>query len=139
MPDAFDKKTRSYIMSQVRAKNTKPELIVRYLLHSNGFRFRLHRNDLPGTPDIVLPKYRSVIFVNGCFWHHHENCMRATLPKSNTDYWNSKLDQNVKRDQRNYESLAGLGWRVLVIWECETSDIDKLLPKLANFLLQRNI
>ena len=139
MPDVFDEKTRSYIMSRVRTKNTKPELIVRSLLHSNGYRFRLHRSDLPGTPDIVLPKYRSVIFVNGCFWHHHENCTRAMLPKSNNDYWNSKLDQNIKRDQRNYESLAELGWGVLVIWECEMSDTDKLLLKLANFLLQRSV
>ena len=105
-------------MSSVRSKNTKPEMRVRSILHSNGLRFRLHRNDLPGSPDIVLPKFKTVIFVNGCFWHGHD-CPKGRRPATNLDFWNEKLDQNLRRDKENHAALQDMGWRVIVIWECE--------------------
>lgn len=135
MSDVYDAETRSYVMSQIRAKNTKPEKIVRSVLHRNGYRFRLHRDDLPGTPDIVLPKYNSVIFVHGCFWHQHKNCRLSKKPKSNTQYWHKKLDRNVERDQANIAELTQDSWRVLVIWECETMKEKTMVEKLNRFLL----
>ena len=113
MTDVFDKKKRSEIMSSVKSKDTKPELIVRNLLHLMGYRFRLHREDLPGSPDIVLPKYKTVIFVHGCFWHGHEGCPRAKLPKTNTEVWRGKIEKNIERDQRNICELKSLGWTPL--------------------------
>ncbi|WFM70983.1 very short patch repair endonuclease [Halomonas sp. CKK8] len=110
---------RSKIMSSVKSKNTRPEIQVRKFLHSAGFRFRLHRKDLPGKPDIVLPKYNLVIFVNGCFWHQHPRCHFASnIPKTRRKYWESKLQGNVERDKSSHEALLNIGWRVLVIWEC---------------------
>lgn len=120
-------------MSRVKSRDTQPELLVRRLLHRLGYRFRLHRKDLPGKPDIVLPKYKSVIFVHGCFWHGH-NCSRGKRPTSNVEFWNSKLDKNIDRDKKNQESLSQLGWRILTVWECEIRDADTLAIKLANFL-----
>jgi len=121
MADKFLKDERSWIMSQVHSYNTSPEIKVRKLLHSMGFRFRLHRKDLPGKPDIVLPKYQTVIFVHGCFWHGCPSCHRARIrPKANSEYWNKKLDRNMQRDKENQVSLDALGWRTLVVWECET-------------------
>ena len=105
-------------MSAVRSKNTKPEMYVRSTLHNNGLRFRLYRKDLPGSPDIVLPRFKTVIFVNGCFWHGHD-CPKGRRPASNLDYWNEKLDQNLRRDSQNYRALRDMGWRVIIIWECE--------------------
>jgi DNA mismatch endonuclease (patch repair protein) len=113
-------------MSRIRSKDTKPEIRVRSILHKMGYRFRLHRNDLPGKPDIVLPKYKSVIFVNGCFWHRHENCKYATTPKSNEEFWNRKFSDTVARDKRNWSDLEKLGWRVHVVWQCQLNDVHSL-------------
>ena len=110
---------RSRNMSAIKSKNTKPEIAVRRLLHSMGYRFRLHRKDLPGSPDIVLPKYKTVIFVHGCFWHRHENCKYATTPKTRPAFWESKFNENIRRDRTNQNNLIKLGWKVLVIWECD--------------------
>ncbi|PSJ22143.1 very short patch repair endonuclease [Halomonas sp. ND22Bw] len=118
MTDVVDSETRSRMMSAIRGKNTSPELAVRRYLHARGFRFRLHRRDLPGNPDLVLPKYRLVIFVHGCFWHRHEGCFYATSPATRKDFWRRKLDGNVERDRRQQAELIETGWRVLVIWEC---------------------
>ena len=123
MTDKFSKKVRSRIMSKVRSKNTKPETKVRSYLHQHGFRFRLHRNDLPGKPDIVLPKYRTVIFVHGCFWHQHKNCKLAKIPHSNLEYWIPKLKRNRNRDEINEALLKKIGWIVEIIWECEVESI----------------
>ena len=121
MGDTFDKEKRSSIMAKVHSKNTTPEIQVRKLLHSMGYRFRLHRQDLPGKPDIVLPKHKVVVFVHGCFWHGCPTCRHAKIrPKTNSDYWEKKLDRNIQRDKENCDSLQNLGWRVLIVWECET-------------------
>lgn len=117
-------------MAQIRAKDTKPEKIVRSLLHKMGFRFRIHRSDLPGTPDIVLPRHKTIIFVHGCFWHFHEGCKEAILPKTNTEYWREKLYKNIKRDQINNQELEKIGWNVLEIWECEIQDLRILSTKI---------
>jgi DNA mismatch endonuclease (patch repair protein) len=121
-------------MAQVKSQNTAPEYIVRRLLHSKGYRFRLHRKDLHGKPDIVLPKHKKVIFVHGCFWHGHIGCPRAARPTSNTQFWNKKLDRNVERDARAQEALKDLGWEVLVVWECQTKSREHLLETLIGFL-----
>lgn len=131
--DIYDKKKRSKIMSCIRGYNTKPEMVVRQVLHSRGYRFRLHRNDLPGKPDVVLPRYKAAIFVHGCFWHHHKGCSKSKLPETNIEFWQDKIFQNVKRDRKNIELLKRLGWKVLVVWECETRR-DQLGEKLAEFL-----
>jgi DNA mismatch endonuclease (patch repair protein) len=112
--------------------NTRPELIVRSLLHRSGYRFRLHKKNLPGKPDIVLPKYKSVIFVNGCFWHSH-GCKDSGTPKSNTGTWRKKLEDTVLRDTRNYSQLEQAGWRVLVVWECELRDKEALCGRFERF------
>jgi DNA mismatch endonuclease (patch repair protein) len=117
--DIWSKEKRSVVMSRIRSKNTKPELAVRSLLHSLGYRFRLHRKDLPGRPDIVLPKYHAVIFVHGCFWHLHAKCRDGTIPKTQHEKWKEKLERNVARDKEHQRKLRSLGWKVLVIWECE--------------------
>ncbi|MFD0870722.1 very short patch repair endonuclease [Paenibacillus residui] len=117
--DKFDKEKRSEIMRKVTGKNTKPEIIVRRLLHRMGYRFRLHRSDLPGKPDIVLPKYKTVIFIHGCFWHGHEGCARSKLPATNRDFWEKKIAKNKVRDKEVFNQLEELGWRVLIIWSCE--------------------
>ena len=121
MADIVSPKKRSDMMSGIRGKNTKPEIIVRSLLHRLGYRFRLHRKDLPGRPDVVLPKWRTVIFVNGCYWHGHENCHLFRPPKTRTEFWINKIEGNQARDQRNYAGLTDAGWKVLVIWECAVS------------------
>ena len=117
--DVHDKKTRSYNMSCIKGKNTKPEEIVRKYLFSLGFRYRKNDKRLPGTPDIVLPEYRTVIFVNGCFWHGHQGCRYFVVPKTNTEFWMNKIDANRARDQKKISELEAMGWRVIVIWECE--------------------
>ncbi|GAB3629646.1 very short patch repair endonuclease [Pandoraea terrae] len=119
--DIVDANTRSQMMSGIRAKDTKPEMIVRRFLHSNGFRYRLHDRKLPGTPDLVLPKYRAVIFVHGCFWHHHPDCDKAYIPASDTEKWMHKFQTNRTRDERNVTLLTQMGWHVIVVWECELS------------------
>lgn len=117
-------------MRRVRSKDTTPERKVRSLLHRMGFRFRLHRNDLPGCPDIVLPRYATVIFVHGCFWHRHPGCKRATTPASHKDYWVPKFERTVERDRKNQEKLCGSGWNVIVVWECELRELDVLADRL---------
>ena len=117
-------------MSRVGAKNTTPELAVRRSLHRLGFRFRLHRRDLPGAPDIVLPRLRTVILVHGCFWHRHPKCSKASMPKSRTDFWREKFRRNVSRDRKTKTALVHLGWKVIVIWECQTKDGLTLASKL---------
>ncbi len=123
MADNHTKEVRSRNMSHIRSTNTKPEETVRKYLFSKGFRYRKNVRDLPGCPDIVLPKYRTVIFINGCFWHKH-NCPRFVWPSTNRDYWESKILKNVERDQKNQKSLTELGWRVIVIWECQLKKKD---------------
>ena len=125
---------RSRNMSAIKSKNTKPEIAVRKLLHSMGYRFRLHRKDLPGSPDIVLPKYKTVIFVHGCFWHRHENCKYASNPKTRVEFWNKKFKDNIVRDIKNQEKLKSLGLKSKIIWECETKNIDKLREKLIHIM-----
>lgn len=120
-------------MSHVKSKNTKPEVLVRRFLFAHGFRFRLHRKDLPGKPDIVLPKYKTIIFVNGCFWHGHSNCKYATIPETNHDFWENKISGNVERDKLTFDTLEKSGWRVIVIWQCE------LKPKTKDRTLQNLI
>ena len=120
MTDRLTPETRSRNMAAIRGTNTKPELAVRGFLHAKGFRFRLHRNDLPGKPDIVLPKFRTVIFVHGCFWHLH-GCKNTVAPKTRSEWWAAKLEGNRARDERNRLRLEKLGWRVIIVWECETS------------------
>jgi len=119
MADVHEPETRSYNMSQISGKDTKPEMIVRKFLHANGFRYRLHVKDLPGKPDLVLPKYNSVIFVHGCFWHVHEECDYFKLPQTNTEFWEKKLYRNKKRDENHIQKLREMGWNVIVVWECE--------------------
>ena len=131
--DTVSPEERSRIMSHVKGRDSTPEKRVRSLLHSMGYRFRLQRADLPGKPDIVLPKFKTVIFVNGCFWHRHPGCKRATLPKSNAEFWRQKLEKNVARDRRNIQTLKDLGWYVLIIWECELKDTMTLQARLSDF------
>ena len=123
MTDSVEIKTpteaRSRIMSSVKQKNTAPELMVRSCLHRLGYRFRINRRDLPGSPDIVLPKWKAVIFVHGCFWHRHKDCSRTTTPKTNTEFWERKFQANVLRDQRKLDELNLLGWKTAIIWECD--------------------
>ena len=123
-------------MSRIRGKDTKPELLLRRLLHRAGYRFRLHAPDLPGKPDIVLPKYRTVIFVHGCFWHRHEGCSNATMPKSRTEFWEEKFRRTVERDEAKQRQLEALGWRVVVVWECDLkSDPEKQIKNAENQML----
>jgi len=131
MTDNLTPEQRRFTMQRVRSRNTSPEIIVRRLLHRAGFRFRLHRRDLPGCPDIVLPKYRTVIFVHGCFWHRHPGCPRGrSTPASNTDYWQRKFRRNVERDAAHRAALQRLGWRVLIVWECQVRDLESLKQTL---------
>ena len=123
---------RSRNMSAIKSKNTKPEIAVRKVLHSMGYRFRLHGKDLPGSPDIVLPKYKTVIFVHGCFWHRHENCKYASTPKTRQEFWNKKFKKNIERDLEIQETIKNIEWRSVVIWECETKNIDNLKEKIID-------
>ena len=121
-------------MARIRSRDTQPEVTVRRLLYSLGYRYRLHRRDLPGSPDICFPGRKKVIFVHGCFWHRHDGCARATTPKTRTSFWEEKFRKNVIRDRRNMTGLVELGWETMVVWECETSDLERLAPRLARFL-----
>jgi DNA mismatch endonuclease (patch repair protein) len=133
--DIWSKEKRSQVMSHIRSKDTKPEMAVRSLLHRMGYRFRLHKRELPGCPDIVLPKYNSVIFVHGCFWHLHEGCRDGTVPKTQHEKWKLKLERNVERDKLHYEELQKMGWKVLVVWECEVEkQLDMVKSKIIDFL-----
>lgn len=131
MVDRLTKKQRSLNMASIQSKDTKPEIIVRKYLHTKGFRFRLHSNTLPGKPDIVLSKWKTVIFVNGCFWHRHKGCKYSYTPKSNTDFWLQKFKENVKRDQKNYDALYAQGWKIIIVWECEVKS-DNFTKWLAD-------
>ena len=128
--DTITAKRGSWNMSRIRAKDTKPERLVRSLLHCMCFRFRRHRRDLPGTPDIVLPGRRTVVLVNGCYWHRHEGCRSEYTPKSNREFWQSKFDKNVARDRLQNAQLRQLGWQVVTVWECETKDPCRLRKRL---------
>ena len=119
MADVHSKETRSYNMSRIRSKDTKPEMLVRKFLHKNGFRYRLHVKDLPGKPDIVLPKYKTVIFIHGCFWHGHEGCKYYVVPKTRTEWWLNKIEVNTNNDLKSEEQLLLKGWKIIKIWECE--------------------
>ncbi len=125
---------RSANMARIRSKDTQPEMAVRRLLHALGYRFRLHRRDLPGTPDICFPGRKKAIFVHGCFWHRHEGCRRTTTPKTRTTFWEDKFRRNVVRDRKNMTGLIEVGWDVMVVWECETADLEELTPRLRRFL-----
>jgi len=134
MADVFTQKKRSEIMSRIGGKDTAPEIRVRRLLHALGFRFRLHRSDLPGKPDIVLPRHSKIILVHGCFWHRHTGCPRSTLPTTNTKFWHAKIEKNVIRDKRVCAELQDLGWSVLVLWQCELASIEILSNRMLTFL-----
>lgn len=136
--DTFTKEKRSLCMSHIRSKDTSPEIKVRKVLYNLGFRYRLHVDYLPGKPDIVLNKIKTVIFVNGCFWHQHKGCKRSTLPKTNKKYWEKKLKKNVERQKENIRLLNKLGWKVFLIWECETKDIKFLESKIKGFFYEQN-
>jgi DNA mismatch endonuclease (patch repair protein) len=122
-------------MSRISGRNTKPEILVRKLIHRLGFRFRLHIRTLPGTPDIVLPKHKKIIFVHGCFWHGHENCRRSKRPSTNIGFWDPKIAGNIERDKAIIEKLTELGWKTLTIWQCEIKDQAKLSELLFGYLL----
>lgn len=134
MTDIVDSQTRSRMMAGIRGKDTKQELALRRSLHALGFRYRLHAKGIPGKPDLVLPKYKAVIFVHGCFWHRHDCRLGRRLPKSNLSYWLPKLERNMERDKEALARLAAAGWDVLVIWECETKDAEALARTLTGFL-----
>ena len=136
MADRCSAEKRSAVMASVRAENTRPEIAVRRLVHRLGYRFRLHRRNLPGTPDIVLPKYRAAIFVHGCFWHQHDCRRGRRLPASNQTYWGPKLARNVARDATAKATLGQLGWRVLIVWECEVTALG-LADRIDCFLRER--
>jgi DNA mismatch endonuclease (patch repair protein) len=137
MADVHSKETRSYNMSRIKGKDTKPEMLVRKFLHANGFRYKLHDKSLPGKPDIVLPKYKTVIFVHGCFWHGHEGCKYYVVPKTKTEWWLKKINGNIANDHKAYNRLEELGWKVIEIWECDLKahPVDKTLAKLPGNIL----
>lgn len=134
MADVLTPEQRSRCMAAIRGRDTKPEMIVRSLVHRMGYRFRLHRKDLPGKPDLVLPGRRKVVFVHGCFWHQHPRCRYATRPATRPEFWADKLDGNRDRDKRVQRELRKLGWEVMVVWECQTKDPEKLEGRLRSFL-----
>lgn len=138
MTDIFSKNKRSQIMSKISSKNTKPEIILRKALFEKGFRYRINYKKLPGSPDIVLPKYKTVIFVHGCFWHAHSDCKDGHLPKTNVEFWRNKINSNVERDKKVTKQLMNLGWNILVVWECEIKkkNMDSLIEKVENILSQ---
>lgn len=141
--DKIDAKRRSWNMSRIKSNDTAPELLLRSSLHRAGYRFRLHYKNLPGKPDIVLPKYQTVIFVNGCFWHMHTMCGKFHWPSSNQDYWRPKILRNVERDRENYNQLEKLGWKVIIVWECELKKkkceetIRRLICEIRRYTIHR--
>lgn len=138
MADVHDKDTRSYNMSRIKGKDTKPEMLVRKFLHANGYRYRLHVKDMPGKPDIVLPKYKTVIFVHGCFWHGHENCKYFTIPKTKSEWWEAKISGNIANDIKAMDMLIQSGWQIITIWTCELKPktheqtLNKLIKQLSS-------
>ena len=136
--DRLTKERRSWLMSRVSSKNTTPELIVRSLVHRLGFRFRLHYEKLPGKPDIAFPSRHKVIFVHGCFWHGHSRCQKGRLPKSNLELWRTKLGKNRRRDRSNVKAIKRVGWQVLIVWQCELKNLDRLKTRITDFLKNTN-
>ena len=134
MVDTVSPDVRSRIMAQVKSKDTEPEMTVRRLLHGLGYRYRLHRRDLPGRPDLVFPSRNKVVFVNGCFWHGHSGCVRATVPATNREFWLAKFERNRVRDSCNNPLLVDKGWEVMTVWECELRDLPNLADSLVSFL-----
>ena len=135
MADTLSAERRSWNMSRISGRNTAPEIRMRSLLHRGGFRFRLHAAGLPGKPDIVLRRYKTVVFVHGCFWHRHGDCKKATTPSTRPDFWQSKFDATVERDRRKTSELNAMGWRVLIAWECELEkDPEKVIETVRNQL-----
>jgi len=132
--DFLSSERRSWLMSRVHGKNTKPEIAVRKLIYALGFRYRLHDRTLPGSPDIVFKSRKKVIFVHGCFWHGHRKCPRATMPKSNKDFWQDKIKTNRKRDAKDERKLESLGWKVMTVWECQLKNSEKLAERIKKFL-----
>jgi len=135
MADVHDKATRSYNMSRIKGKDTKPEMLVRRFLHAHGFRYKLHDKTLPGKPDIVLPKYKTVIFVHGCFWHGHEGCKYYVVPKTRTEWWVEKIGKNKANDKKAFISLSEAGWKIVDIWECDLKSV--VIQNTLKKLLQR--
>ena len=138
MADIVSPEKRSQMMSGIRSKNTKPEITVRRWLHKNGYRFRLHRKDLPGKPDVVLPKYKTVIFVHGCFWHRHNGCKYCITPKTRTDWWLNKFEGNIQRDSLVLAAYRDIGWNPLIIWECQIKDNSFKIILSSFFSTKRN-
>lgn len=136
MPDVLTPEQRQHNMRRIRGKNTGPELLVRRLLHKEGFRYRLHSSELPGRPDIVFPKMRKAVFVHGCFWHRHEGCPKAATPMTRAMFWQHKFKENVERDARAYRRLWHMGWKIFIVWECEVGDRHKLMYRLREFLAE---
>lgn len=137
MSDIYSKQKRSEIMSKISGKDTKPEILVRKLLFAKGFRFRKNDKRLPGTPDIVLPKYKTVIFIHGCFWHNHIGCKRSKLPKTNEVFWKKKISENVTRDDINVDKIKKMGWKVIIIWQCKlekniSTELNRIIDNLHN-------
>lgn len=137
MADHLTPEQRSWNMAQIKGKDTKPEVLVRSMLHRAGYRFRKNVKDLPGKPDIVLPKYKTVIFVHGCFWHRHKGCKGATIPKTRTEWWEKKFERNVSNDRKHARELRKLGWQVITVWECQLKSPRKTLHRLK-ILLDKN-
>jgi DNA mismatch endonuclease, patch repair protein len=134
--DIFSKPKRTQIMSKISGKDTKPEILVRKYLFSKGFRYRKNVKELPGKPDIILPKYKTVIFVHGCFWHGHEGCRKSQLPTSNIEFWTEKIGRNKERDQKEIQELEKLGWKVIVIWQCEIKNVSLQKERLDRLFLE---
>ena len=135
MSDVHNKETRSFNMSQIRSKNTKPEVLIRKFLFANGFRYRIHVKTLPGNPDIVLPKYKTVVFINGCFWHGHTGCKYYVVPKTRTEFWLNKIQKNISNDSINHYKLQQQGYNIIIIWECEVKNksiFENLVQKIKN-------
>lgn len=132
--DSVSSSRRSEIMGRIRSKDTKPEMLVRRMLHGLGYRYTLHRRDLPGVPDLVFPSRQRIVFVQGCFWHQHKGCIDGRIPKSRVGYWKPKLLRNVERDRQNISKLRRNGWKVLKVWECDVTKADSLLKRLVRFL-----
>jgi len=136
--DRLTKERRSWNMSRIQGKDTKPEIIVRSLLHRMGFRFRLHVGTLPGHPDIVLPRWKTVVLVHGCFWHRHRKCQFSYTPKSRKEFWLSKFEANVNRDRQTLTLLRKIGWKPVVVWECEIRELEKLTKRLSREIVRSN-
>lgn len=139
MADVFSKEKRSWVMSRIKGKNSLPEMVVRKYLHRQGFRYRLHVKTLPGKPDMVLPKYKTVVLIHGCFWHGHKHCKKASLPKSSIEWWTKKLEVNANNDIKNIRTLQKLGWYVITVWQCElnSSKFETTMNRLIKHLDKR--